>query len=374
MNKNSKRTMRLNRFLYLRNIALTLSLTFGVLLYSTVSYKSDQSTISRIAMQTVKADTTYFSLAGGDFTQDWTNIGLITVSDNWSGVPSITGYRGDDLTITTAVDPQTVTADGSATPIDVNANQTNPSTFTTGGVSEFQITNPSVALAGSGTADAPHLVIFLDTTGQRAIRVSYNLRDIDGSTDNAVQPIALQYRVGTAGNFTNVPAGFVADASTGPSLATLVTAVSAVLPAAANNQPQVQVRIITTDAIGGDEYIGVDDIVVDSAPATAADVEISGRVLDAAGRGIGKAQVVMIDQDGNQRQIRTGAFGNYRFSQVPAGAAYTFTVNRKGYEFEPQVVTASQNVENFDFVGQPQTTRSVEQTTEPQPNGGKPQQ
>jgi hypothetical protein len=30
------------------------------------------------------------------FSQNWTNIGMITVSDNWSGVPGICGYRGDE--------------------------------------------------------------------------------------------------------------------------------------------------------------------------------------------------------------------------------------------------------------------------------------
>ena len=51
------------------------------------------------------------------------------------------------------------------------------------------------------------------------IRVSYTLRDLDGSVDNAIQPVALQFRVGSTGPFTNVPAGFVPDATTGPSLA-----------------------------------------------------------------------------------------------------------------------------------------------------------
>ena len=45
-----------------------------------------------------------------------------------------------------------------------------------------------------------------------AIDVSFVLRDIDGTTDNAVQPVAVQYRVGATGTFTNLPAGFVADA------------------------------------------------------------------------------------------------------------------------------------------------------------------
>ena len=77
------------------------------------------------------------------------------------------------------------------------ANQTNPNTFTNGGVAEFDgIPNPVVALQGSGTADAPHLVLALDTTGLANVSVAYNLRDIDGSADNAVQPVALQYRVG----------------------------------------------------------------------------------------------------------------------------------------------------------------------------------
>jgi hypothetical protein len=205
------------------------------------------------------------------FAQNWANTGLITTTNDWSGVPGIIGYRGDGLTGATAVDPQTVVADGSGTPVNVLANQTNPNTNTTGGVAEFDtLANPVVAFQGSGTARAPHLVITLNTTGVSSINVAYNLRDVDGSTDNAVQPVALQYRVGASGNYTNLAAGFVADASSGPSLATLVTPVSVTLPAACNNQPVVQVRIITTDAVGSDEWIGVDDISITGAGVDAA--------------------------------------------------------------------------------------------------------
>ncbi|MCG8454709.1 MAG: hypothetical protein MI919_00400, partial [Holophagales bacterium] len=192
----------------------------------------------------VLADTTPQTLP---FTQDWSNAGLITLDDNWSGVPGIVGYRGDALA-STGADPQTVVADGSSTPVDVNANETNPDTFSTGGVAEFDtLSDATVALQGSGTADAPHLVIHLDTTGETDIVVSYNVRDIDGSSDDAVQQVALQYRVGAAGDFTNLPGGYVADATTGGS-ATQVTPVSVMLPMAAENQSQVQVRILTTNA------------------------------------------------------------------------------------------------------------------------------
>jgi DNA/RNA endonuclease G (NUC1) len=198
--------------------------------------------------------------------QDWSNTGLITADDNWTGVPGIAGYRGDGLASATGVDPQTIVADGSAV-IDVNANQASPNTFATGGVTEFHLANPVVALQGSGTARAPHLVITVSTLGKSNVQILYNLRDVDGSADNSVQPVALQYRIGTSGNYTNVPAGFVADASSGPSLATLVTPVTANLPAAVANQPVVQIRILTTDAVGSDEWIGVDDISI-----TASDV------------------------------------------------------------------------------------------------------
>ena len=52
------------------------------------------------------------------FSQDWTNIGLVTTDDSWAGVPGVIGYRGDGLTAASDVDPQTVTADGSTTPVD----------------------------------------------------------------------------------------------------------------------------------------------------------------------------------------------------------------------------------------------------------------
>lgn len=233
-----------------RLISISLALILGVVLPSTGLF-------TLFTLTVVRADNTAQTLP---FSQDWTNIGLITTSDDWSGVPGIIGFRGDGLTGATAVDPQTVVAESIV--VDVNANQANPNTFITGGVSEFHIADPVVALQGSGTARAPYIQLHLNTTGLSSINVAYNLRDIDGSTDNAVQPVALQFRTGSTGNFTNVPAGFVADATTGPSLATLVTPVSVTLPAAAENQSLVQVRVITTDAAGSDEWVGVDDIVV----------------------------------------------------------------------------------------------------------------
>ena len=160
--------------------------------------------------KTVFANHYYSELvSGAPLNQNWTDPNLITTDDSWVNVVSIQGFRGDGLTATAGVNAQTVLADGTSTPQDVNANQTNPNTFATGGVTEFQIANPTVAIKGSDTASAPHLMIYLDTTpcpAAKNISVQYDVRDIDGSANDAVQQVALQYRLGNKGNFTNVTA------------------------------------------------------------------------------------------------------------------------------------------------------------------------
>ena len=211
---------------------------------------------------------TYHNLASGSLTQNW-GTNQITGNDDWSGVPSIQGFLGDiDAGSPTGVNPTTLTG-GALGAIDVIANQSN-TTINSGGVAEFDgIANPTVALQGSGTADAPSLVLYLDATGRQNVRVQFNARDIDATaSEDAIQQINVQYRIGNSGTWTNVTNGYIADATTGGAInpASQVTAVDVTLPAAANNQAQVQVRIMTTNAAGSDEWVGIDDINVSSAP------------------------------------------------------------------------------------------------------------
>jgi predicted extracellular nuclease len=214
------------------------------------------------------ADGTYHDLASGNFSQNWTGTdAALSTNDVWTGVPSIIGYLGDvDAGSPTAVDPRTRTQASSGA-VDVIVNQAANVASTAGGVAEFQsLANPVVALQGSGTADAPSLVLHLNTTGRTNVTLSYLLRDIDTSGDNATQAFALQYRIGNSGVFTALTTdGFVADASDGPSL-TKDTAVSVNLSSATanaiDNQAQVEIRILTTNAAGNDEWVGIDDISV----------------------------------------------------------------------------------------------------------------
>ncbi len=219
---------------------------------------------------------TYWSLKTlGNFFQNWTNTGLITANDDWASVPSIVGYLGQNITTATGTDPSTLTTDSAvAGDVDVIANLT-ATTSTSGGVGEFQITDPTIGLQGSATADAPYIAIYLDTTDRENIVFSFRARDLDGTADNAAQQIAVQYRVGDTGAWINLPAGFISDATTGPSTLGPDTLISVTLPAGANNQSMVEVRVITANAVGSDEWVGIDDIGVSSDALSTASIAIS---------------------------------------------------------------------------------------------------
>lgn len=195
------------------------------------------------------------------FNQDWSAAFIINDND-WSMVPGIVGYKGSNLTTATGADPQNLLAPALPGDQQVYGNQFNPDFFNLNGVAFFTLTDRTIALQGGPDASAPHIVLHLNTMGHQNILVSYLLRDIDGSPDNALTPVALQYRIGNSGNFINIPAGFVPDA-TRPG-ATLSTQVVATLPSAAQNQSVVQVRIITANASGNDEWVGIDNIAVSS--------------------------------------------------------------------------------------------------------------
>lgn len=201
------------------------------------------------------------------FHQDWSTTTLITANNDWSGVPGIIGYRGDGLSGTLDEDPRTILADGSGTPVNVEANlgEANTDGTVVGGVLEFDgIADPVTALQGTATADVPHLVLHLDTTGMSNIQISFNARDLSSAFDGG-QQINTQVRVGGTGDYANVEGGYIADAA-GPG-ATLVTPVNVILPPSADGQPLVEVRIMTVNATGADQVIGIDDIDISATEA-----------------------------------------------------------------------------------------------------------
>lgn len=277
------------------------------------------------------------------FSQNWTNIGMITTNDDWSGVPGIEGYfLRNDTSSTTNVDPQTLLADtfaGAEAPeLDVIANQV-ATAISNGGVAEFHTTSQAgtpgadsvVGFQGSGTADAPFLLLSINTTGKSTINVAYNLRDIDCTTDNAAQQVALQYRIGSSGSYNNVTSGYVADATTGPSLCDLVTPVSATLPADANNQPLVQIRIMTTNAVGNDEFVGIDDIVISGITAATASVQFNAATYSGSES---NSAVITVTRTGD-----TSGASSVTFSTVAGGTALGGSCGTADYVTTSQTVT-----------------------------------
>lgn len=201
--------------------------------------------------------TTPHALRTSNFAQNWTGTAGLLTADNW-GVASIMGYRGDGLSSNTSTDPQTVLAAGDGTPL--NLINGSSAASATGGIHE--LSDDVVALQGSGTADAPHIVIYLDTTDVQDVHFTATLRELDASTTD--QKFAVQYRIGGTGDFINLPQGAVSGVFNAAGNQTF--ALDVTLPAAANNQALVEIRIITNDAPGSDAMVGIDDIAITSAP------------------------------------------------------------------------------------------------------------
>ncbi len=282
--------------------------------------------LSILTVVRVAANSTPQSLP---FSQVWSNTALITTDNDWNAVPGVSGSLGANIAVTGA-DPQQVTVDSGE--LTVVANQADPADLglIQGGVAEFEIADPVVAIEGSSTADAPSIVISVNTIGLANIHVAYNLRDVDASVNNAFQQVALQYRLASSGSFTNLPAGYVADATGGPSLATQVTPVSVTLPPAANNQPIVQLRVITTDAPGNDEWVGIDDISVtglppDTAPSVAATTPTDGAVDVAVGTNLQVTFSEPVDVAGSWFDLSCATSGGH--PATISGGPTTYTLN-----------------------------------------------
>ncbi|MEO6391276.1 MAG: carboxypeptidase-like regulatory domain-containing protein, partial [Pyrinomonadaceae bacterium] len=272
---------------------------------------------------TAQANSTYFNFSGGSLSLSIapSNFALITSNDDWSVVNSVEGYFGQNLTATHGIDPQTVLTSEFATlpspgNTQVSANKGNPSAFNAGGVAEFDTgTYLSLGLQGNVQAN-PYLVFYLNTTGRVNVTIDYTVQDIDGGSNSSVSPLALQYRVGETGNFTNVPAGYIADATDG-GVAGRITTRHVVLPVAVNNKPKVQLRLITTNAAdsGGsstpDEWIGINSVSISAFVPTAANSSVSGRVTNANGRPIFGAALELLDQMGTTRTVITNPFGYF---------------------------------------------------------------
>ncbi|MDQ6527102.1 ExeM/NucH family extracellular endonuclease [Nocardioides sp. LHD-245] len=197
------------------------------------------------------------------YSQDWSGL---TAASTWADFPGVEGFT-TGVSISPSNQPNTtevglLTAEGTLTSALTPLAGNTPNTNSNGGVLAYHsATDKTVALSATGTITTPLLAFHLDTSGESGIGVAYDVQDLDSSADDQPTRVALQYRVGTSGSYVNVPGGYVTDATGPGNTAVTSTHVAAALPAAADNQADVFVRVITLDnATGSNEHIGIDNI------------------------------------------------------------------------------------------------------------------
>jgi len=211
------------------------------------------------------------------FVQDWSNTAMIQVDDDWSQVPGVLGIFGQTpLTGQADLDPRTLIFYEGLSDT-VFANRTDPNTDTSAGIAEFDgLPDPVVAFQTSYWFGILYLQFHVSTTGYRDIRVSYRLRDIDGSSRDSREQFVLQYRIDSGGMWKNVDGTYVTDATTGPRLAGFETSVQAMLPVVCDNLARLQLRVMTTNARSvSDEWVGVDDFTVTGTPLDSGDMGVN---------------------------------------------------------------------------------------------------
>jgi len=94
-----------------------------------------------------------------------------------------------------------------------------------------------------------------------------------------------------------------------------------------------------------------DAVAVTSGPGapTAAAVSVGGRVTKSTGRALARARVELTGSSGQTRVAFTNGFGYFNFTDVVAGQTYVVSAARKGYQFEPVVVTVNNSISDLNF-------------------------
>ncbi|MBL0749005.1 ExeM/NucH family extracellular endonuclease, partial [Nocardioides baculatus] len=201
------------------------------------------------------------------YTQDWSGL---TATSTWADFPGVEGFT-TGTTIAPLNPPNTTnagtyTAEGTLTSnLVMRTGTVAPNTDSNGGVLAYpNVADKTVALSATGTVTTPLLVLHLNTTGRAGLDVAYDVQDMDSSTtDDQPTRVALQYRVGTTGAYTNLPDAYVPDATTVGNTTVTSTHVSVPLPAAVDNKADVYLRILTLDnASGSNEHVGIDNISI----------------------------------------------------------------------------------------------------------------
>ena len=250
-----------------------------------------------------------------------------------------------------------------------NPNSTQPSA-----ANELSVLSYSTFVQQDGSGgQAPYIILQIDTDGDAGIEDLLFFEPVYQSATfcpSNPQPALVTGQWQTWDAFNGCWYSVFGTTGSGPGRNTVpLRTLSAALPTGqiANSSPSGLggVRLVTGFGAGAyDNFIGnadafrigvgADDTIYNfEAAPTAAGVTITGRVLNAQNRGVSKARVFITGTSGETRFTTTNPFGFYHFQDIAVGDTYVFKVQHKQYQFEPQVLTVFEQLENLNFAVQP---------------------
>ncbi len=163
----------------------------------------------------------------------------------------------------------------------------------------------------------------------------------------------------TTGSWTAVPAlNFLSptnpagqgalDGNDAANRTTLTTTISVTIPAGT----EIMLRWVDLVESAQPDGFGIDDISITAIGPSAGSATISGRVVDANGRGIGSALITIQDLSGGSRKAITNSFGYFNAANLAVGGAYVVGVSARRYTFATNsyVVDLSDNIGGVNFV------------------------
>lgn len=84
--------------------------------------------------------------------------------------------------------------------------------------------------------------------------------------------------------------------------------------------------------------------------ATAATVNVGGRVLMGSNEAVARATVTLTDGNGNVRYAVTNRLGYYRFTEVVVGESYVIAAQAKNIQFTPKIMIVNEEIDDLNFV------------------------
>jgi len=185
----------------------------------------------------------------------------------------------------------------------------------------YYLGNDGIGILSTGTVSAGALVVAINTTGLNHINVSWLCKTINNQASRS-NSIALQYRIGTTGNFTNLGTT-TTYTSNGKVNGDVSPILSETLPVTAENQPVVQLRWIyweSSSLSGNRDNISVDDISITSTANTCAQpVVSSGSITDTSAA----FSWGTVDSAGSYNYVINTDPGNPASGAATSGTSYT---------------------------------------------------